>query len=151
MNQVTEYDGRIYPQFPTIAASAVVINDGKILMIKRAREPNKGKWSIPGGRIELGESIHEAVKREVSEECNIEIEILRLLEVSDNIIRDEERRVRYHYVLIDVLARYKTGEVNAQSDAEDYRWVTVEELSEMDMSPQLRTILLRLDPDLLNP
>ncbi len=149
MSQVPENDGSVYPQFPVVAASAVVVRDGRILMIKRAKEPNKGKWSIPGGRIELGESIHEAVKREVSEECNIEIEITRLLEVADNIIRDEAGRVRYHYVLIDFFARYKGGEIKAQSDAEDYRWVTLEELPEMDMSPQLRSILLGLDADLL--
>lgn len=151
MSQVPENDGRVYPQFPVVAASAVVLRDGKILMIKRAKEPNKGKWSIPGGRIELGESIHEAVKREVSEECNIEVEILQLLGVADNIIRDEARRVRYHYVLIDFLARYKAGEIKVQSDAEDYRWVTVEELSEMDMTSQLRTILLGLPPEFMKP
>ncbi len=114
-----------------------------MLLIKRAKEPSKGKWSIPGGRIELGEAIYEAGRREVLEECSIEIEIERVLDVADSIIRDEEGRVRYHFAIIYLLARHKAGDVKAQSDAEDARWVTTDELAELDMHPQLRAVLLR--------
>jgi len=114
-----------------------------MLLVKRSKEPSKGKWSIPGGRLELGEAIYEAAKREVREECSIEIEIERVLEVTDNIIRDEEGRVQYHFVLIDLLARYTGGEAKAQSDAEECRWVTTEELAGLDMNPQLRAVLMR--------
>ncbi len=137
-------DGRLYPQYPVVAASAVLIRDGRILMIKRANEPNKGKWSIPGGRIELGETVYEAVQREVLEECNIEIGNMRLLNVGDNIIRDAESKVKYHYVLIDFLAEYKAGEIRvAESEVEEYRWVTAEDLPGLDIAPQLRSILMR--------
>ncbi len=137
-------DGRLYPQFPVAAAAAVVILDGRVLMIKRANEPNRGKWSIPGGRIELGETVYEAVQREVLEECNIEIGNMRLLNVGDNIIRDAESKVKYHYVLIDFLAEYKAGEIRvAESEVEEYRWVIAEDLPGLDIAPQLRSILMR--------
>jgi ADP-ribose pyrophosphatase len=143
MNEPAEIDDRLYPRFPIVAASAVIIRDGKILMIKRAHEPNKGLWSIPGGRIELGETVYEAAQREVFEECNIKVEILRFLFAGDNIIRDDAGKVKYHYVLIDLLAEYKSGEIVAQSDATEYRWVTPEELPGLDMTPQLRTLLMQ--------
>ena len=142
-NEPAENDGRLYPRFPVVAASAVVLREGQILMIRRSNEPNKGMWSIPGGRVELGETVYEAVQREVFEECNIEIEILRLLNVGDNIIQDDEGRVKYHYILVDFLAEYKCGEITAQSDAEEYRWVTTKELHRLDIAPQLRTLLMQ--------
>ena len=114
-----------------------------MLLVKRSNEPSKGRWSLPGGRIELGETIYEAARREVLEECSIEIEIERLLDVGDSIIRDEEGRISYHFVLIYLLAHYKGGDVKAQSDAEDARWVTTEELAKLDTHPQLRAVLMR--------
>lgn len=144
MSESTEHDSRWYPQYPMVAVSAVVLREGRMLLVKRSKEPSKGKWSIPGGRLELGETIYEAAKREVLEECSIEIEIMQVFNVMDDIIRDEEGRIRYHFVLIDLLARYTGGETKAQSDAEDYRWVTVEELAGLDMNPQLRAVLMRV-------
>ena len=133
----------MYPEQPIVAVSAVVFKDDRILAIKRGKEPGKGKWSIPGGRLELGEEIYEAGKREVLEECSINIEIERLLDVTQNIIRDDEGRVSYHYVLIDLLAKYVSGEAKAQSDAEECRWVTPEELAGLDISANLRAVLER--------
>lgn len=143
MSKIPTNDSRWYPQLPMVGVSAVVLREGRILLVKRSKEPSKGKWSIPGGRLELGEALYEAAKREVLEECSIEIEIEHVLEVTDNIIRDEEGRIRYHFVLIDLLARYISGEAKAQSDAEECRWVTTEELVELDMNPQLRAVLMR--------
>jgi ADP-ribose pyrophosphatase len=137
-------DNRLYPRQPIPTVSAVVIRDGRVLMIKRANEPNKGKWSIPGGRLELGETTFEAARREVSEECGIEIKILRLLDVASTIIRDNTGRVMYHYVLIDYLGEYISGEVTARSDAVEYRWVTREQLAELDIADQLRELLERV-------
>lgn len=137
------HDSRWYPQLPMVSVQALVLKEGRILLQKRSREPSKGKWSIPGGRIELGETLYEAAKREVLEECSVEIEIERVLDVADSIIRDEEGRISYHFVLIYLLARYKGGEVKAQSDAEDARWVTPDELAELDTHPNLRTVLMR--------
>ncbi|HEX9975951.1 MAG TPA: NUDIX hydrolase [Dehalococcoidales bacterium] len=143
MSESPGNDSRWYPQLPMVGVSAVVLKEGRMLLVKRSKEPSKGKWSIPGGRLELGEAINEAAKREVLEECSIEIEIERVLEVTDNIMRDEEGRTRYHFVLIDLLARYTGGEARAQSDAEECRWVTTEELAGLDMNPQLCAVLMR--------
>jgi 8-oxo-dGTP diphosphatase len=136
-------DGRWYPQAPIPAVGALVFRDGKILTIKRAQEPGKGKWSIPGGRIELGETSFEAARREVMEECSIEVEIERVLDSVDNIIRDADGRVKYHFVIIDLMAKYVDGQIKAGSDAEECRWVTVQELLEMDITPMLREMLKR--------
>jgi len=126
-----------------VAVHALVIKEGHMLLVKRLNEPRKGKWGIPGGRIELGETIYDAAKREVLEECSVRIEIERLLDVADSIIRDEEGRVSYHFILIYLLAHYKSGDVKAQSDAEDARWVKAEELDELDIHPYLRVLLMQ--------
>ena len=141
--ELNENDGRWYPQQPVATAAAVVFKEGKILAIKRGQEPSKGKWSIPGGRIELGETAFEAARREVKEECSVEVAIERVLDSVDNIIRDEDGRVKYHYVVIDLLARYVGGEIRAQSDAEECRWVTPQELVGLDITPMLRDMLKR--------
>ena len=93
--------------------------------------------------MELGETLYETVRREVHEECSIEIEIERVFNTTDNIIRDEEGRVKYHSVLVDVLARYTDGETKAQSDAEDAGWFTPAEMATLDVHPQLRAVLMR--------
>ena len=143
MNDLEPDDGRWYPQTPIAAVGAVVFKDGKILTIKRGQEPSKGKWSIPGGRIELGETAYEAARREVREECSIEVEIERVLDSVDNIIRDEDGNVKYHIVITDLLAKYVSGEIRAQSDAEECKWVTPGELAGLDLTPMLREMLGR--------
>jgi len=143
MNDLEPDDGRWYPQTPIAAVGAVVFKEGKILAIKRGQEPSKGKWSIPGGRIELGETAYEAARREVKEECSIEVKIERVLDSANNIIRDENGRIKYHFVIIDMLARYVSGGIKAQSDAEECKWVTPQELTELDLTPMLREMLTR--------
>ena len=143
MIEPVEKDSRWYPKAPIAGTGVVVFKEGKILLIKRGQEPSKGKWSIPGGRIELGEAAFEAARREVKEECSIEVEIERVLDSVDNIIRDEDGRIEYHFVIIDLLARYVSGEIRAQSDAEACRWVTPREMAGLDMSPMLRDMLKR--------
>ncbi len=132
---------REYPQAPTAAASAVVVRDRQVLLVRRAHEPGKGEWSIPGGLIEFGETILDAVRREVSEECGIEIDVQRVLGAFDRIVRDADGRVRFHYVLIDVLASPVGGEPRAGSDAEDCRWVTRQEMENLHITSQLRVLL----------
>ncbi len=144
MNESLDSDSRWYPDHPMVAVSAIIFKEERILMIKRSKEPGKGKWSIPGGRLELGETLYEAARREVHEECSIRIEIECVFHTTDRIIRDEEDRVKYHFILVDVLAKYSSGETRAQSDTEECRWVTTRELAELDITtPQLRAILMR--------
>lgn len=114
-----------------------------MLLVLRGQDPSRGKWSIPGGVLELGESVEQAARREVREECGLEIEVGDVVEVSDSIVRDEDGRIRYHYVLIDVIARYLGGEVTVGSDVEDARWVKDSELDALDLTQGLKDVLLR--------
>lgn len=134
---------RLYPGLPIAGVGAVVLNEGRLLLVKRAKEPNKGMWSIPGGAIELGETIFEAARRETREECSVEIEVVRVLDAVENIVKDAGGRVRYHYTIIDLLARYVGGEPEARSDAAACGWFTPEAVAGMDISPLLRAMLER--------
>jgi ADP-ribose pyrophosphatase len=134
-------DNRLYPRLPVAGVGVVVFNKGRLLLVKRGNEPNKGKWSIPGGGIELGETIKEAAQREVFEECSVKIKIMRVLDAADNIVRDNDGRIRYHYAIIDLLANYIGGDLKAQSDAQDCGWFMPEEVAGMDITPILRTML----------
>ncbi len=143
MKETILNNSRLYPDSPVAGVGTVVSNKGRLLLVKRAKEPNKGKWSIPGGGIELGETIFEAAKREVLEECSVKIEIERILDAVDNIVKDSDGRIRYHYVIIDLLGRYVSGELKAQSDAQECAWFTPEEVVSMDITPLLRAMLER--------
>lgn len=143
MKETTASDPRIYPASPISGVGAVVYNCGKILLVKRAKEPNKGLWSIPGGGIELGETFFEAARRETREECSIEIKVVRVLDAVDNIVRDPGGRVRYHYVIIDLVAAYVGGELKAGSDAADCGWFTPEEITQMNITLLLRAMFQR--------
>ncbi len=141
MTSRAEESSREYPRVPTAAASAVIVRDRQVLLVKRGHEPGQGEWSIPGGLIELGETIHDAVRREVSEECGIEIDVERVLGAFDRVVRDADGRVRFHYILIDVLATPAGGAPRAGSDADDCRWVTREEMENLHITSQLRVLL----------
>jgi len=113
---------REFPSSPLVGVGAVVVHEGRVLLVQRGREPMKGRWSIPGGLIEIGETLSEAVVREVREETGLEVEPLELIELLDRIHREGER-VRYHYVIADYLCRVTGGTLKAASDADAVRWV----------------------------
>ena len=105
---------------------AVVVDQGRVLLVQRGREPSKGKWSLPGGMLELGESLEEGIRREVVEETGLKVEVIELVELIDRILREtgpEGERVRYHYVIADYLCWVVGGSLQAASDAEAVRWV----------------------------
>lgn len=143
MDETEKGEGRWYPEYPRVGVGMVVIRDGRMLMVRRAKEPSKGKWSIPGGAIELGETLHEAVVRETMEECSVKIGVERLLDTAETIIRDDSGQVKYHFVMIDFLGRYVSGEIKAQSDAGECRWVALKEIDGMDIPSTLRAVLKR--------
>ena len=124
-----------------MAVAAVVLDGDRILLVRRAGEPGKGKWSIPGGVVKLGERLREAVVREVEEECGILIEVVDLLDVVETIIRDEEGRVRFHYVIVDFLARPLSGQLRASDDALEAAWVRLDDVPKMDITRTLRKLL----------
>jgi ADP-ribose pyrophosphatase YjhB (NUDIX family) len=113
---------REYPESPLIGVGAVVVQDGRVLLVQRGREPLKGQWSLPGGLLELGESLEAGVAREVEEETGLRVRPVELIELLDRIHRDGAR-VRYHYVIADYLCRVTGGELGAASDAAAVRWV----------------------------
>jgi 8-oxo-dGTP diphosphatase len=113
---------REFPSAPLVGVGAVVVDQGRVLLVRRGTEPLKGHWSLPGGLVELGEGLLDAVIREVREETGLIVEPLELIELLDRIHRDE-KRVRYHYVIADYLCRVTGGALRAASDAEDVRWV----------------------------
>jgi 8-oxo-dGTP diphosphatase len=132
---------REYPNAPVVGVGAVIVRDGRVLLIQRGNEPNRGYWSIPGGVVELGETLAAAASREVREECGLEVEVQDVLTTLDLIQRDAQGRIRYHYVLLDLRARYVSGEAIPNTDALDVRWVGVAELDGMDLIPRLLPIL----------
>ena len=134
---------RLYPKQPIIGVGAVIIKDGKILLEKRKNEPGKGKWSIPGGLVELGESVEQTVIREVKEETGLDVEKPEHIDVVDNIIRDENGEVKYHFVIIDYFVKLKGGTLEAKSDAEELRWVLLDEVEKYDLTKTFRAFFQR--------
>jgi mutator protein MutT len=134
---------RFYPTQPVVGVGAVIIRDGKILLEKRRSEPAKGKWSIPGGLVELGESAEQAVIREVKEETGLEVEKPELIDVINNISLDENGKIKYHFVIIDYFVRLKGGELKAADDAEELRWIALDEAEKYDLTKTLRAFLQR--------
>ncbi len=139
---------REYPARPIVGVSVLVFKDGKILLVRRGHEPRKGRWSLPGGVVELGETIRDAAIREIREECHIEIEIVKILDVLDRIFRDANGRAQYHYVLVALLARYKSGELRADSDIEAAEWVDVSKLTDYDLLPDQQKLVQQVTQEL---
>jgi 8-oxo-dGTP diphosphatase len=119
---------REYPQAPMVGVGAVVIDGDHVLLIRRGQEPMKGQWSLPGGALEVGETLLDGVRREVLEETGLEVEPVALIEVLDRIVRDEDGRVQFHYVLVDYLCRVTGGKLCCATDAVDARWASLNEL-----------------------
>ncbi|MCE4607175.1 MAG: NUDIX hydrolase [Desulfurococcales archaeon] len=118
-----------YPNRPYIGVGALVVEEGRVLMVKRKYPPRKGYWSIPGGHVELGERVEDAAVRELREETGLEAEPLGIVNLDELIVYDKEGAVEYHYVLVDVLVERKSGELQASSDALDARWMDISEVA----------------------
>ena len=127
-------DDRRYPQRPIIGVGALIFHRGRILMAQRGKEPLKGWWSLPGGALEIGESLDSAVRREVREESGLEIEPLGMFEVFERIMRDAAGAPEYHYVLIDFLCRVTGGTLCAGDDVCRVEWVTREGLKGLQIT-----------------
>lgn len=122
-------DERRYPTQPVVGVGAVVFVGDQIVLVKRAREPLQGQWSLPGGRLELGETMREGVAREVHEETGLSVTVGPLVEVIDRIVRDDDGRIAFHYVLVDFLCRSDDGSPIAGSDASEVALVGLDGLA----------------------
>jgi ADP-ribose pyrophosphatase YjhB (NUDIX family) len=134
---------REYPESPLVGVGAVVVDDNRVLLIRRGQPPLLGEWSLPGGVLECGETLREAVAREAREETGLLVEMGEMLGVYERVIRDDVKRVRYHYVLIDFLCRAVGGDLKAGSDAADVRWFTREELPALNLAYDANDVVLK--------
>ena len=124
---------REYPELPIVGVGAVIVQSGRVLLVKRGRPPLQGAWSLPGGVVEAGETLRQAVEREAKEETGFIVKAGEVLEVLDRIIRDADGRVHYHYVLIDFLCRVSGGELWAGGDAAAAEWAREDELEKFKL------------------
>ena len=134
---------REYPETPLVGVGAIIIEGERVALVKRGHPPLEGKWSIPGGVLEIGETLRKAAVREALEETGLAVEPGELLGVFERVIPDEEGRMRYHYVLIDFLCRRVAGEVQAGDDAREVRWFRREELADLELARETEEVILK--------
>jgi len=144
---------REFPEVPLVGIGAIIIEDSRVVLVKRLHPPLQAQWSIPGGVLEVGELVREAAIREAREETGLTVEPGELLGVYDRVLRNIEERVQYHYVLIDFLCRRIAGDLAAASDAAEVRWFTREELPALRLAEDTLDVIrkgfarLRLDSE----
>lgn len=138
----TEHPSGIYPTQPTVAVGAIVFHQRCVLLVKRKKAPSRGVWAIPGGSVELGETLQQAAEREILEETGISIRGGKPIFSFDTIERDACGRIRFHYVITDIVAEYVEGEPVANDDAIDARWVSAGEIMGLTVSDATRALLL---------
>ena len=136
-------DTRKYPDRPFVGVGAVIVQDGRVLIVKRKYDPLAGQWSIPGGAVELGETLEASIAREMLEETGLEIEVGPVIEVFDRITRDEQGRVRYHFVLVDYLCWPVGGALQAGSDVADARFVDPGDLAPYQLTAKATEVIMR--------
>jgi ADP-ribose pyrophosphatase len=144
MSGKEEKPGREYRELPRAGVGAIVIHEGRILLVKRASSPGKGFWAIPGGLVELGETVREAAEREILEETGISVRAKEAFYLFDFIDRDSGGKIKYHYIIIDFLADYLGGEPKAADDVSDARWIAPDEAAALNLSPTTRKLLMQM-------
>ena len=125
---------RRFPERPLVGVGAVIVDGNRVLLVQRAHDPLKGQWSLPGGAVDVGETLNEAVRREIREETGLDVVVGPVVEVLDRIHHTADGRVEYHFVLIDYLCTVAGGTMAFSSDAADARWVPVDDLPRYAMT-----------------
>jgi 8-oxo-dGTP diphosphatase len=141
---------REYPDRPIVGVGAVIVDGARVLLVRRGNEPLKGEWSVPGGAVELGETLQTAVAREVREETGLDVDVGPIVEVLDRIRIDASGRAQYHYVLVDFLCRPRGGSLACASDAEDVTWAALTELPRYEVAEATLSVI-RKAVDLAKP
>jgi ADP-ribose pyrophosphatase YjhB (NUDIX family) len=134
-------NSRQYPAMPFVGVGAIIIENDRVVLVKRGQPPLEGEWSIPGGVLEVGEMLREAAVREAWEETSLKVESGELLGVYDRVLRDDDGRTLYHYVLIDFLCRPIEGTPEAGGDAAEARWFTREEICELGLASETAEVI----------
>ena len=135
---------REYPSGPVVAVGVIIREGPRLVLVQRDKEPSKGLWSFPGGAVELGESLHDAARREAWEETNLQVELGQVATVIDHVVHDERGRVQYHYVILDYLARPIGGSLQAGTDVRDARWFSLDELRALAMTEKASQLARQL-------
>ena len=134
---------REYPETPLVGVGAIIIEQGRVVLVKRGHPPLEGKWSIPGGVLDVGETLRKAVVREALEETGLTIEPEELLGVFERVLPDEQGKFRYHYVLIDFLCYRVSGELLAGDDADEVGWFRQSELARLQLARETEEVILK--------
>jgi 8-oxo-dGTP diphosphatase len=134
---------REYPERPIVGVGAVIVHEGRVLLVKRGSEPLKGRWSIPGGMLEIGETLRQGTAREALEETGLVVEVGEVLDAFDSIFIDANGRTQYHYVLLDFLCRVIAGELRVGGDADEVRWVESEELEGLQVTGNVARVIAK--------
>ncbi len=134
---------RAYPERPFVGVGGVIVDQGRVVLIKRRFEPLAGQWSLPGGAVDIGETLVECVAREMLEETGLVVEVGPVVEVFDRIIRDQEGRVQFHYVLVDYVCRPVGGVLAANSDVADAVWAAPADLPAFNLADPATAVILR--------
>jgi 8-oxo-dGTP diphosphatase len=132
---------REYPDSPLVGVGAIIVEQGRIVLVKRAHPPLAGEWSLPGGVLELGETVRQAAAREALEETSLAVEVGELLGVFDRVVSDADRRIQYHFVLVDFLCRCPSGELRAAGDASEARWFKPHEVRQLPLSADTAAVI----------
>ena len=132
---------RTYPDHPVVSVGAVILDEDAVLLIKRAHEPLMGQWSLPGGVVEVGETLAAALRREVHEETGLEVHVGSLVDVLDRVLRGPDSRVEYHFVILDYLCSVAGGHLAHSSDAADARWVQIGELPHYRVTEKVASVV----------
>jgi len=135
---------RRYPDRPIMAVGAIVVKDGRVLLARRGKQPSYGLWSVPGGAVRLGERLRPATQREIREECGIEVELTDVIEVVERMVRDDGGRIQYHYVIVDYLARWVSGELAPSAEVLEARWVPPGEFPQYQMTAGTAEVIHRM-------
>ena len=134
---------RTYPEYPIVGVAAVLFQGDSVLLARRNKEPGKGQWSLPGGAVELGETLEEALRREIREEVSLEIEIGGLVRLIDRILYDEQKRVQYHYVIVDYWGEILSGTPKARSDISEIRFTDLNRLDDETIHEEVKETILQ--------
>ncbi len=131
----------LYPDRPRAAAGAVVFKENRVLLVLRGQAPAKKMWAIPGGSVELGETLQQAAEREVYEETGIVIQAREPVFTFDSIVRDDSGQIQFHYVIVDLIADYVSGDPKPGDDALDARWISESEMKSLNVNSKTRGLL----------
>jgi mutator protein MutT len=135
---------RLYPELPIAGVAGLILMGREVLLVERGKAPANGLWGLPGGAVEVGETLEEAVVREVLEETNIVVKPLELLTLFNSINRDEDDKVRTHFILFEYLCEYVSGEVDPGDDAPDARWVSIDSLDSVNLMKFTHEFIVRV-------